>query len=180
MSVAGDRRPSLEDAQAAFPLQHPEYADTASLDEVRQTEFARLDGGGHVYLDYTGGGLYADSQLREHVRLLETGVYGNPHSVNPTSAAPSSSSAPVRPCSGSSGPRRRNTSRSSPPTPQVRCASSARPTRSIPETGSCSPSTTTTPSTGSASSRAPAAPRPPTCRACRLNSVSTRSYCRVT
>ncbi len=27
------------------------------------------------------------SQLREHVRLLETGVYGNPHSVNPTSAA---------------------------------------------------------------------------------------------
>ena len=40
-----------------------------------------------MYLDYTGGGLYATSQLREHVRLLETGVYGNPHSVNPTSAA---------------------------------------------------------------------------------------------
>jgi molybdenum cofactor sulfurtransferase len=87
MSVAGDRRQSLEDAQAAFVRQHPEYADTARLDELRQTEFARLDGGGHVYLDYTGGGLYADSQLREHVRLLETGVYGNPHSVNPTSAA---------------------------------------------------------------------------------------------
>ena len=87
MSVAGDQRQSLEDAQAAFIRQHPEYADTASLDELRQAEFARLDGGGHVYLDYTGGGLYADSQLREHVRLLETGVYGNPHSVNPTSAA---------------------------------------------------------------------------------------------
>ena len=87
MSVAGDRPQSLENAQAAFVRRHSEYADTASLDELRQTEFARLDGGGHVYLDYTGGGLYADSQLREHVRLLETGVYGNPHSVNPTSAA---------------------------------------------------------------------------------------------
>ena len=40
-----------------------------------------------MYLDYTGGGLYAQSQVREHMRLLETGVYGNPHSVNPTSAA---------------------------------------------------------------------------------------------
>ena len=49
--------------------------------------FARLDRGGHVYLDYTGGGLYAESQLREHMRLLERGVFGNPHSINPTSAA---------------------------------------------------------------------------------------------
>jgi molybdenum cofactor sulfurtransferase len=54
---------------------------------LRRTEFARLDRGSHVYLDYTGGGLYADSQLREHLQLLETGVYGNPHSINPTSAA---------------------------------------------------------------------------------------------
>ena len=60
MSVAGDPRHSLEDAaQAAFVRAHPEYADTASLDELRETEFARLDDGGHVYLDYTGGGLYA-------------------------------------------------------------------------------------------------------------------------
>jgi molybdenum cofactor sulfurtransferase len=87
MSIARDQRRSLEDAHAAFVRRHPEYADTARLDELRQTEFARLDRGGHVYLDYTGGGLYADSQLREHMRLLETGVYGNPHSVNPTSAA---------------------------------------------------------------------------------------------
>jgi molybdenum cofactor sulfurtransferase len=57
------------------------------LDEIRRTDFARLDRTGQVYLDYTGSGLYADSQLREHVRLLETGVFGNPHSINPTSAA---------------------------------------------------------------------------------------------
>jgi len=74
MSGAGDRTQSLEDARAAFVRQHPEYADTGRLDALRQAEFARLDGGGHVYLDYTGGGLYADSQLREHVRLLATGV----------------------------------------------------------------------------------------------------------
>jgi selenocysteine lyase/cysteine desulfurase len=40
-----------------------------------------------VYLDYTGGGLFAASQLHEHVRLLESTVLGNPHSINPTSAA---------------------------------------------------------------------------------------------
>ncbi len=87
MCVAGDRTQPLEDARAAFVGRYPGYADTVSLDEVRRTEFARLDDGGHAYLDYTGGGLYATSQLREHVRLLEAGVYGNPHSVNPTSAA---------------------------------------------------------------------------------------------
>ncbi|RMF02408.1 MAG: aminotransferase class V-fold PLP-dependent enzyme, partial [Chloroflexi bacterium] len=42
---------------------------------------------GQVYLDYTGGGLYADSQLREHISLLSNGVFGNPHSQNPTSLA---------------------------------------------------------------------------------------------
>ena len=40
-----------------------------------------------MYLDYTGGGLFASSQLREHMALLESDVFGNPHSINPTSAA---------------------------------------------------------------------------------------------
>ena len=57
------------------------------LDELRRTEFARLDAGGHAYLDYTGAGLYADSQLAEHLELLRSNVFGNPHSLNPTSAA---------------------------------------------------------------------------------------------
>ena len=61
--------------------------DANLIDELRGTEFARLDAGGHVYLDYTGAGLYADSQLREHVDLLRQSVFGNPHSLNPTSAA---------------------------------------------------------------------------------------------
>lgn len=63
------------------------YAATAVLDELRRSDFARLDEGGHVYLDYTGGGLFAERQLREHAELLEHGVFGNPHSLNPTSSA---------------------------------------------------------------------------------------------
>ena len=65
----------------------PELADADALEELRRTEFARLDRGDHVYLDYTGGGLYADSQLVEHMELLRVNVFGNPHSINPTSAA---------------------------------------------------------------------------------------------
>jgi len=78
---------SQEEAEAAFRRAHPRYEDTAALDELRRDDFARLDAGGHVYLDYTGAGLYADSQLREHLDLLRQNVFGNPHSLNPTSAA---------------------------------------------------------------------------------------------
>jgi selenocysteine lyase/cysteine desulfurase len=73
--------------EIAFRREHPAYAETAVLDELRRTDYTRLDECRHVYLDYTGGGLYATSQLREHMRLLERGVFGNPHSINLTSAA---------------------------------------------------------------------------------------------
>jgi molybdenum cofactor sulfurtransferase len=62
-------------------------ADIVMLDELRRSDYARLDASGHVYLDYTGAGLYADSQLSEHVELLRRTVFGNPHSANPTSEA---------------------------------------------------------------------------------------------
>jgi selenocysteine lyase/cysteine desulfurase len=77
----------LATAEAAFGSAHPGYAGTAILDELRRSEFGRLDDAGQVYLDYTGGGLYGASQVREHMELLEQGVFGNPHSINPTSAA---------------------------------------------------------------------------------------------
>ena len=47
-------------------------AQATLFEELRRTEYRRLDEGGHVYLDYTGGGLYAASQLREHVELLQS------------------------------------------------------------------------------------------------------------
>ena len=59
----------------------------SSLEDLRRRDFARLDATGQVYLDYTGAGLHADSQVAEHVELLRRNVFGNPHSLNPTSAA---------------------------------------------------------------------------------------------
>lgn len=70
-----------------FLRAYPAYPTTHIIDDLRSTEYARLDLGGHIYLDYTGGGLYAESQLRRHSRLLTERVFGNPHSMNPTSLA---------------------------------------------------------------------------------------------
>jgi molybdenum cofactor sulfurtransferase len=70
-------------AKTAFLDQHPEF----DVDSLRATEYRRLDEQGHVYLDYTGGGLYAQSQVDEHMAMLRDGVWGNPHSHNPTSQA---------------------------------------------------------------------------------------------
>jgi selenocysteine lyase/cysteine desulfurase len=67
-----------------FVRVHPEFLTTQALDDLRRRDFARLDAEGHVYLDYTGAGLYGASQVRRHMDLLLTGVFGNPHSENPT------------------------------------------------------------------------------------------------
>ena len=60
-------------------------AATSHLDDVRARDFARLDRSGHVYLDHTGAGLYPQSLVDGHLALLRDHVFGNPHSVNPTS-----------------------------------------------------------------------------------------------
>ena len=70
-----------------FLQKHPAYKQTKKIDELRKKEYARLDAGEHVYLDYTGGGIYAESQIQKHHQLLSENVYGNPHSENPTSLA---------------------------------------------------------------------------------------------
>ena len=77
----------METAYADFTQRFPAYASTAALDQLRAAEYRRLDEQGQVYLDYTGGSLFAESQLVEHMSLLRSGVFGNPHSNNPTSAA---------------------------------------------------------------------------------------------
>lgn len=71
----------------AFLKSYPSFPTTHLIDDLRATEYARLDAGGHIYLDYTGGGLYAESQLRRHNKLLSEHIFGNPHSGNPTSQA---------------------------------------------------------------------------------------------
>ena len=72
---------------AEFVTAHPDYRETGVLDELRRSEYARLDAAGQVYLDYTGGGLYAMSQVHDHHALLERQVFGNPHSASPSSGA---------------------------------------------------------------------------------------------
>ena len=74
-------------ATARFLERYPAYATTATLDDLRASEYGRLDTHGSVYLDYTGGGLHAASQLREHAELLSENVFGNPHSASPSSTA---------------------------------------------------------------------------------------------
>ena len=70
-----------------FLKAYPSYRETAVIDELRRTQYERLDAGEHVYLDYTGGGLYAETQLQQHQQMLRDNVFGNPHSTNPTSLA---------------------------------------------------------------------------------------------
>jgi len=86
MTTTGDsviRSASEADLLAAYPS----YAETRALDALRADEFARIDRNGHAYLDFTGGSLYAESQVRQHFDMLREGVFGNPHSSNPTSSA---------------------------------------------------------------------------------------------
>ena len=78
---------TLEQEQARFLRCCPDYEKTRPLDELRQAEYTRLDNQGHVYLDYTGGGLYGERQVQTHMDLLLNHVFGNPHSTNPTSRA---------------------------------------------------------------------------------------------
>jgi molybdenum cofactor sulfurtransferase len=78
---------NLDRAFQEFLKASPEYESTRRLDELRATEYGRLDRLGQVFLDYTGGGLYADSQIRQLSDLLDDGIFGNPHSDSPASSA---------------------------------------------------------------------------------------------
>lgn len=82
-------RPSPEEValeREKFLERFPAFGGTSHADGLRAQEFARLDRLGHVYVDYTGGGLFGESQVRRHAELLTSTVLGNPHSTNPTSA----------------------------------------------------------------------------------------------
>jgi len=61
-------------------LQHDVF-----FESLFKKEFNRVAENKHVYLDYTGGNLYAQTLLDKHFSLLSTNVLGNPHSSNPSS-----------------------------------------------------------------------------------------------
>lgn len=68
-----------------FIKKYPAYAETSAIDEIRKKDFQRLDKNKHIYLDYTGGNLYAESQVEQHHQMLKNNLFGNPHSFNPSS-----------------------------------------------------------------------------------------------
>ena len=78
--------PTDEESLRVFLDANPRY-DHEAVEKLRTEEYGRLAAHGQTYLDYTGGGLHAESQLREHFDLLAGEVLGNPHSHNPSSAA---------------------------------------------------------------------------------------------
>ncbi len=86
MVIFGNEQERCQRELAVFLERFSDYRSTGALDQLRTTDFARLDRQGHVYLDYTGGGLYAASQVHRHADLLLAEVLGNPHSSNPTSS----------------------------------------------------------------------------------------------
>src|SRR6476661_1250904 len=83
----GYRPECLGVAQHAFAARFPDFDADGSFATLRQQESGRLDATDQVYLDYTGGGLHAASQVEAHAELLRRTVLGNPHSNNPTSLA---------------------------------------------------------------------------------------------
>jgi molybdenum cofactor sulfurtransferase len=86
-STEKDVTQSLNSTDPEFLKGFPEYLATLGIDEIRKNEFSRIDKQGHIYLDYTGGGLYSERQVELHAKLLMENVFGNPHSTNPTSLA---------------------------------------------------------------------------------------------
>lgn len=75
----------MDPAYTEFLKKYPAYETTLSLDQLRAEDYSRIDRDEHIYLDYTGAGLYAESQVRKHQKLLLEQVFGNPHSSNPSS-----------------------------------------------------------------------------------------------
>ena len=65
------------DAYYRFIEKYPAYKSTSNLDLLRKTDYQTLDSESHIYLDYTGAGLYANSQLTAHQELLSNNVFGN-------------------------------------------------------------------------------------------------------
>jgi len=70
-----------------FLADYPSYKDTQKIDAIRAKDYSRLDRLGQVFLDYTGSGLYAESQITKHQEIILNNVFGNPHSTNPASLA---------------------------------------------------------------------------------------------
>lgn len=79
---------ALEEARGRFEKEHGNeygYGNRTAFENLIATEMSRFDG--EVYCDYTGSGVYQESQLRGVYGELAATAYGNAHSRNPSSLA---------------------------------------------------------------------------------------------
>ena len=80
MSSTRDGVPGIREADqvhAGFLARYPAYTHTTLVDQLRNTQYRRLDDHHQVYLDYTGACLYPESQHEEHFELLRSGIFGH-------------------------------------------------------------------------------------------------------
>ena len=77
----------MDTSYEIFLKKYSLYESTAHIDQLRAIDYRRIDQAEHIYLDYTGAGLYAESQVKKHQKILLENTFGNPHSSNPTSLA---------------------------------------------------------------------------------------------
>ncbi|XP_020238282.1 molybdenum cofactor sulfurase isoform X3 [Cajanus cajan] len=81
----------MSDAKEQFLREFGEYYGypngSKSIDQIRATEFKRLQLQDLVYLDHAGATLYSDLQMESVFNDLTTNVYGNPHSQSDSSSA---------------------------------------------------------------------------------------------
>jgi molybdenum cofactor sulfurtransferase len=69
-------------AYKAFLKAFPEYQLTSTLDDLRASDFSRLDQTGETYVDYMGGGMHPESLIRRYSLFLNNNILGNTHSVS--------------------------------------------------------------------------------------------------
>ena len=59
------------------------YGYNNTIDSIRESDMKRLKGA--VYLDYTGSGVYRESQVTKCASLLTSDLFGNAHSRSQSS-----------------------------------------------------------------------------------------------
>lgn len=85
----------VEAAFERFLAAHPEYEGTQAVDALRASEFGRLDAAGHVYLDYTGSGLYGASQVQRHAEESIIGWSSGAPASGGSRCGPAASATPA-------------------------------------------------------------------------------------
>ncbi|KAK2825699.1 hypothetical protein FQN49_007455, partial [Arthroderma sp. PD_2] len=78
------QRRALKKAERHFRRASPTFEETKEIDTLRDTEYTPLKD--HIYLDYTGAGLYGEKQLRTHFDLLRSSIYSDSNSTSNAAA----------------------------------------------------------------------------------------------